>query len=347
MRFLLLLTSLIFLNSCATPEPAVLQSKHYAEGEFKDNHSDARGGSFFTWQWQRLRDGLPKAAPAGGWQFPVTKPDVAFLKSNRSVTTVTWLGHASVLLQVGGVNILLDPHFSERASPVSLVGPKRVTPPPLSYTELPHIDAVLTSHNHYDHLDAATVDSLNQQAGGPPLYLAGLGMKPWFAGLGINNMQALDWWQSVAIKGVRIHFTPVQHWSKRSLTDTNQSLWGSYVVETADFRFFFAGDTGYSPDFAEIGRRFAGGFDLAAIPIGAYAPRWFMKGAHVDPSESLKIMRDIGARQALAIHWGTFVLTDEPLDEPPQLLAAELSKAGMAADSFWVLPQGETRRFHR
>jgi N-acyl-phosphatidylethanolamine-hydrolysing phospholipase D len=312
-----------------------------SEDVFRNNYPHPSKGGFWTWQWERL-NGSEAPAPPGGWQFPAVKPDVAFLKANRTQTTVTWIGHATFLVQSGGLNFLTDPHLPERASPLSWYGPRRLAPPPLSFDELPHIDAVLVSHNHYDHLDLETVSRLNGQPGGPPKFFVGLGLKAWFADVGIENVEELDWWQSREIRGVKVHFTPVQHWSRRSLNDTNRTLWGGWLVDAPNFRFLHTGDTGYSPDFKDIGKRFPN-IDLVAIPIGAYAPRWFMQVMHANPEEAVKMLLDLKAARAVAMHWGTFEsLTDEPMDEPPKELARALAAAGISPERFLVLKHGES-----
>lgn len=314
---------------------------------FRNNYPQEPRASFLKWQWERLTTGVPKP-PANNYQFPMATPEVAWLQANHSVPSVTWIGHATALLQIGGVNVLTDPIFSERASPFSFVGPKRKVAPGLSMAQLPHVDVVLISHNHYDHLDQPSIEQLNRQAGGPPLFLVPLGVKDWMTGIGIDSarVREMDWWEKTAVAPLAIHFVPAQHWSARSLTDRSETLWGGWVVQTdatalQPFSAYFAGDTGYSKDFADIGKKF-GSFDLALIPIGAYAPRWFMQGQHVDPAQAVKIHQDVHAKRSIGIHWGVFELADEPLDEPPVLLADEVKKAGLPAAAFTVLKHGET-----
>ena len=332
----------LLLAACrSNPHYNPAKSHHTRDG-FRNNYPHQEKQSFWSWQWERWKNGVPPD-PDGGYGFALVKPDVAFLKANRNEPTLTWIGHATLLLQLGGVNVLTDPHLTERASPVSFAGPKRHVPPALSIAELPHIDAVVISHNHYDHLDAGTVKQLNLQAGGPPRFFVPLGQKAWFASEGIDNVAELDWWDSVQYRGLDIHLVPVQHWSARTPWDRNQTLWGGWIIERADLRFFFSGDTGYSKDFADIRSRF-GRIDLAAIPIGCYEPRWFMQANHVNPEESLQIHRDLGARRSVGIHWGTFRLTDELLDEPPRKLAEALAKAGVAPERFFLMQHGETRK---
>jgi len=334
---------LLSLAACAAIPWLDGSAPHRTAQGFRNVYPHPEKGGFWTWKWEQWRTGKP-VKPEGGYRFETARPDTAFLRTNRRETTITWIGHATVLLQTAGVNILTDPHFSERASPVGFAGPKRVVPAIPALSDLPHIDAVLISHDHYDHLDVASVNALAQQPGGAPRFFAGLGTKAWFADLGITNVVELDWWQRVEFMGLDLHFVPVQHWSKRTLTDENQRLWGGWAVRHPGFSFYFTGDTGYSMDFADVGRRL-GGFDLAVIPIGAYEPRWFMKIMHVNPAESVRIHRDVKSRVSLGIHWGTFDdLTDESLYEPPGVLADEAAKAGLAPGEFFVLKHGETRR---
>ena len=233
------------------------------DGRFRNNYPHPEKTGFWKWKWEQWRDGLPHR-PEGGYRFEVAKSDF----SPALNPSVTWIGHATVLLRVGGLSVLTDPQFSERASPVSFAGPKRVVPPAPGIDALPHIDAVVISHNHYDHLDLDSVKKLAAQPGGSPRFFVPLGLKEWFSHQGIDDVVELGWWQSRSFKGLEVHFVPVQHWSKRTLTDENRTLWGGWVLRHPELAFFFAGDAGYSRDFADIGARF-GGFDLAALPIGA------------------------------------------------------------------------------
>ncbi len=341
----------------AAEPPASATPPHHRAGAFQNNYLDfaPRGlADFLRWRWHAVRHGLP---PAPSQPTPAVAPDLAFIAGNARAgaamqPAVTWIGHATVLAQVGGLNILTDPILSDRASPVSFAGPRRLHPPGLSLAQLPRIDLVVISHNHYDHCDAPTLQALNTQPGGPPLYLVPLGLKAWATEFGIDNVIEMDWWQSHRLGAVEVVMTPVQHWSGRSLNDRLQTLWGGWAVFAPDAHLFFAGDTGYSPDFVDIARRFAprqadGGFDVALIPVGAYAPRWFMKDQHVDSTEAVRMHRDLGAKRSLGIHWGTFELTDEALDEPPRALAQALARAGVAPDDFFLLALGQTRKLPR
>jgi N-acyl-phosphatidylethanolamine-hydrolysing phospholipase D len=342
LKAVLCIAGALLLSACnGNPNYNPMKSHHTPDG-FRNNYPHPGKQSFWKWQWQRLTGNLP-ADPKDGYNFPLLKPDAAFLSSNRTEPTLTWIGHATFLLQLGGVNILTDPHLTERASPLSFAGPKRHVAPALDFDVLPHVDAVVISHSHYDHLDLGTVQRLNKQDGGPPMFFVPLALKAWFREQGIDNVTELDWWDSREHMGLRFNLAPVQHWSARTPWDTNKTLWGSWVIEHPQMRFLFGGDFGYSQDLADIGKRF-GRVDLAALPIGAYEPRWFMKTMHVNPEEAVKAHRDLNARYSVAMHWGTFKLTDERLDDPPVKLAEALAGAGIAPERFFVMKHGETRK---
>jgi L-ascorbate metabolism protein UlaG (beta-lactamase superfamily) len=328
-----------------------------SEGRFQNRYEDLSSSQgFLSWQWHRLTEGLPKPAKTA---TPVVLPDLKAIQNPAEETQVTWIGHSSLLYQIDGRNILLDPVYAAYASPVPPLGPKRAQPPGIPFDALPHIDAVLISHNHYDHLDLETVRQLMRQAGGPPKFYVPLGVEQWFlahvSGSQLEgpaqNVIAMNWDEQQTLLGrefpITIHFLAVQHWSARSPFDRNETLWGSWGIQHPAFRFWFSGDLGYSKDIEDIAQRYAG-FDLAAIAIGVYEPRWFMRRAHVDPDESVRIFKTLQARQAIGIHWGTFDgLSDESLDQPPKDLAKAKDKAGITDDQFMLLAIGETRRFRR
>jgi len=291
------------------------------------------------WRWQRSDKNIPQV---DSYHFPLAHNDPEFLRRNRTENTVTWIGHSTLLIQVNGVNILTDPHFSERASPLQWIGPKRAVQPGLKMEDLPDLDLILISHNHYDHLDSGSISRLKQlQNEIAPTFAVPLKLKKWFADKGIKNVLELDWWQFEKTVNFEIIAVPMQHWSKRNPFANNDTLWAGWVVKIKEFKFFFLGDTGYTPLFKEIGKRL-GPFDLCAIPIGAYEPRWFMKNQHISPEESLLIHKDANCKRSIGIHWGTFVLTDEPLDEPPRIIAELKPEMGIADDEFIVLQHGET-----
>jgi N-acyl-phosphatidylethanolamine-hydrolysing phospholipase D len=272
--------------------------------------------------------------------------DGLFLRENarHSVPTVTWVGHATLLVQLGHVTFLTDPIWSDRPSPVPLVGPRRYVAPGIALADLPPIDFIVISHNHYDHLDIPTLRALAERDAETVVYVP-LGNAALLHRAGIENVRELDWGQAVEHRAVTVHCLPSQHWSKRSLNDDRRALWSSWAVTSEQGRFFFAGDTGYFGGFREIGARL-GPFDLAALPIGAYEPRAMMRASHMNPEEAVQAALDLGARRAVAMHFGTFDLSDEPLDEPPRRFARAAADAGLGADSAWLLDIGETRWFN-
>ena len=267
--------------------------------------------------------------------------DGSALRANRGEPTVTWVGHATLLFQLDGVNVLTDPQWSERASPLSFAGARRVTPPGIAFENLPPIHIVLISHDHFDHLDEATVRRLAAEH--HPRFYVPLGLKAWLADLDITDVVELDWWGSRVERGLTLTCVPAQHFSSRTPFDLNRRLWAGWAVAGRERRAFFAGDTGYyDVYFKEIGARL-GPFDLAAVSIGAYAPATIMRFSHTTPEESLQIFDDVRGRRFVAMHWGTFDLAEEPLDEPPQRLLADARRRGLEPDRVWVLKHGETR----
>lgn len=227
---------------------------------------------------------------------------------------VTFVNHASSLIQTGRINILTDPQYNDRASPFSWVGPSRVHEPGVPYEKLPKIDVVIISHDHYDHMDEKTLKMLHKDHN--PLFLVGLGNEHHMKSFGIeNNVKTLDWWQTFDIEGSKITFVPAQHFSGRWIFDRNSTLWGGYVVQVDSANLFFAGDTGYGQHFKQIREKF-GKIDLSMIPIGAYQPRWFMKSMHVNPEDAVKAHIDLESRKSFGIHFKTFQLADEPYEQP-------------------------------
>jgi N-acyl-phosphatidylethanolamine-hydrolysing phospholipase D len=271
--------------------------------------------------------------------------DGAFLRENatHSAPTATWIGHATLLVQMEHLTFLTDPIWSERASPFSFAGPKRVVPPGVALDDLPPIDFVLVSHNHYDHLDTDTLRALAER--NPRVrFIVPLGNADVLASEGIRNVTELDWGHEVQLGPVRIVCLPTQHWSGRGPFDARIALWGSYAVLGRERRFYFTGDSGYHPGFAEIGAAY-GPFDLAAVPIGAYSPEAMMHAWHMSPEEAIRAGADLEARRLVAIHFGTFDLADEALDEPPRRFRAAALASGRSDDEALVLKIGETRAF--
>jgi N-acyl-phosphatidylethanolamine-hydrolysing phospholipase D len=313
-----------------------VKPKHHTSRGFRNNYAHDRHGlkDFlkFLWGWDRVGAKV---------EFPLATPDPGFLAANRTRPTATWIGHATFLVQLGGLNVLTDPHFTARASPLKFAGPARLAPPGLALANLPAPDVILVSHDHYDHLDEGSVRWLARHHP-KAVFVVPLGLRRWLQRRHAANVVELDWWQRHDGHGFSVTAVPAQHFSGRSGHDRNRTLWCGFVLETAGRKVYFAGDTGYSKDFADIGSKM-GPIDLALLPIGAYEPRWFMRAMHVNPEEAVRIHQDIGARQSIAMHWGTFRLTEEPADEPPRALARALKEARVPPEQFWVLQHGETR----
>ncbi|XP_074644090.1 N-acyl-phosphatidylethanolamine-hydrolyzing phospholipase D-like [Tubulanus polymorphus] len=292
----------------------------------------------------RVDIGIPSDKTELDSKLPVIKPDWVELDGG---VRVTWLGHACVLVQLDGFTVLTDPVFSERCSPIGFIGPKRYRDSPCEIDELPRIDAVVISHNHYDHLDLNSVKLLNARFGKKLQWFVPLGLASWMHDCNVDkeNVTEMCWWEensSVFPNRMKFIFTPAQHWCRRGAADTNKVLWGSWCLKGPKHSFFFAGDTGKCPVFEVIGKKF-GPFDLAAIPIGAYEPRWMMKAQHVDPEEAVEIHREINARFSVGIHWGTFVLTDEHYLEPPKKLEEAAKQAKLSDGEFFILDHGESK----
>ncbi|PWK92496.1 MBL fold metallo-hydrolase [Fulvimonas soli] len=312
------------------------RAHHTPEGFRNLEPEQRRPGDLQRWRAERKAAGLPIPPREGYEAFARRWWQPADLGGEENAAW--WLGHACVLLRLDGRYVITDPVFSERVSPLSFIGPKRRTPPAATIEQLPRIDAVLVSHSHYDHLDTASIRALAKRFP-EAAFAAPLGLAATLRKLGARHAHELDWWQSLDTHGFELTCVPARHWSARTPWDRNRTLWGGWVARHGGFRFYFAGDTGYSPRLAEIGARL-GPIDLAALPIGAYAPRWFMRAQHIDPAEAVQLHRELGCRHSLAIHWGAFELADDPLDEPPRLLAEALAAQGVSAEAFRALPVG-------
>lgn len=327
---------------------------HHRPDGFVNNHPAGyfQAHPWYEILWRRLRgDFRPAGEPQGGyaafaerWRSP---PDPLALAADDGQPRVTWLGHATILLQTGRHNILIDPVFSDWVGPARWLAAKRRIPPPIAIEALPRIDLVLVSHNHYDHLDLTSIEQLAVRHPAAR-FIVPLGVKAWFDDAGVPGASELDWWDRLEIDGLALTLTPAQHWSRRSPFDINATLWGGFFIEFAvdrgQRRFLYTGDTGYSSDFREIRRRL-GPVDLLALPIGAYEPREFMRRQHINPDEALQIAEDVEARHAFGVHWGSFELSQENFDQPPLDLRAAQQRRGLAEDRFWLLRQGEIRPF--
>jgi N-acyl-phosphatidylethanolamine-hydrolysing phospholipase D len=299
--------------------------------------------AMLKWQWQRIRYGRP-AAPAR-FELPATIPRIALPRTREDECRITWLGQSGFLVQSGSINLLTDPLLSRRASPFKWIGPARYVDAALSVDALPPIDAVLLSHDHYDHLDVPTIKALLTRFGSDlPIYTP-LGYGDWFERLGARNVNEAEWWQSLALPNTaaELFCLPAQHWCRRGL-DMGQRLWCSWLIRAQPFSVYFCGDSGYCPAFREISAR-VGSPDIALMPIGAYEPRWFMKPAHMNPEEAVQAFMELGARDFVAMHWGTFRLTDEPMLEPPIRLRNAWAAQRLPPDRLHVPAHGETLRW--
>jgi L-ascorbate metabolism protein UlaG (beta-lactamase superfamily) len=252
---------------------------------------------------------------------------------------ITFIGHATFLIQAGATSLLLDPVYAERASPLWFAGPRRVRAPGVRFDELPEISLVLLSHNHYDHCDLRTLHALERRF--PLRAVTPLGNGRLLRSAGIRHIEEIDWWQRAATTPLPITLVPAQHFSARHLFDRNLALWGGFLIEARGRRILFAGDTGYGPHFREIAARL-GPIDLALLPIGAYEPRWFMKDIHMNPAEAVQAHVDLAAQRSIGMHFGTFQLTPEGIDEPVRKLAQVLAERGVPAEKFQTLAVGES-----
>lgn len=305
---------------------------HFDGRRFHNHQSGWQSeGSFLKWQLTAQR---------GAWRKwiddPPGPPPPPRVSDGR--LRVTFINHATALLQMDGLNILTDPIWSERCSPVSWAGPKRHRPPGIRFEDLPPIDVVIISHNHYDHLDLPTLRRLARQR---PKFISHLGNGALLANHGIGGAHEIDWWEEIPLaNGVRITSVPAQHFSARALTDRDVNLWGGFVISGPSGNVYFAGDTGWGKHFGEIREKF-GAIRLALLPIGAYLPRWFMKPAHISPAEAVDAHAAVGAGTSMAIHFGTFALGDDGELEPANELRRSIEER--KEKSFWILREGEGR----
>lgn len=338
-KIILLVVILLIVFILFLPEKAVYQgppSDHFDGKLFynptiKDNKS---AFSVFKWWFSRERAAWPEKVA----NLPAS-PIEAVHSPNQ--VKVTFVNHATMLIQSLHVTILTDPIWSMRASPFSFYGPKRVRDPGIAFDDLPHIDLVLISHNHYDHLDKQTLQQLNHKF--HPIYIVPLGNRVLLHGFGIDNNRIieLDWWQKYEYKNALVTLLPTQHWSARWLNDKYKTLWGAYGIELENKKIYFAGDAGYSSYFSEVKNKW-GRPDIAFIPIGSYLPRWFMKLHHMDPKEAVRAHLDLGSQKSIAMHYGTFQLSDEAYDQPIKNLQKALQKESLSENDFIILPEGQS-----
>jgi L-ascorbate metabolism protein UlaG (beta-lactamase superfamily) len=283
--------------------------------------------------------------PRSAWPAWVENKGVPRLNETLAAdeVAITFVNHATFLIQTGGITLLTDPVWSERVSPFRRMGPKRVRSPGVALAELPGIDVILLSHNHYDHLDIATLTQLRKSF--DPTVLAAANDARILRPLGFKPIHELDWWDTMPINDtLKVTFVPAQHFSARGPFDRQKSLWGGYMLESRGRRLYFAGDTGYSTHFSEIKSRL-GSPDIAMLGIGSYEPRWFMQPLHMNPAEAVRAHRDLGCKQSIGMHFGTFQLTPEPIDQPLIDLKRALLENGVPEIEFVTLHEGETRLY--
>jgi len=319
-------------------KPAI-PAPHHGQDRFI-SETQKSNSPLFDYLKMRWREGLIESASEDAIKAVVAPVDHRLIAADLTQPKVTWLGHATVLVQHGGISFLTDPHLTDHASPLPFGGPKRVVPPALKVEELPAVDFVLISHNHYDHLDHTTVVALGNRVH----WFVPLGLRQWLERRDIDpdRITEMDWWQVETFGAtVQVVATPSQHWSKRTPFDTNKTLWASWHVNINGFKTWFAGDTGYHPKrFQRIGTEL-GPHDLALIPIGAYGPRYFMLPQHVDPPLAVRAHLDVRSKHSVGIHWGTFELTHEPFLEPRALLQEAVQDLNSGV--FETLKVGQTR----
>lgn len=288
-----------------------------------------------VWRWRRKVKPWP--------HVPVEQKKVQQERTKAGECVVTFINHSTVLLQLEGWNILTDPIWSKRAGPFSLLGPKRVALPGVKFNDLPPIDIVLLSHNHYDHMDIPTLKRLAREH--QPAFIVPKGNLKYLRSKGIKQqVTELDWWDHIDFSlKYSVYFVPSQHFSARGLFDRDRTLWGGFVIKAPERIIYFAGDTGMGPHFAEIRKRF-GSPTLSLLPIGAFEPRRFMRLVHLSPEEAVEAHLILGSKQSLGIHFGTFQLTDEEIQSPIEELQCSLKAHHLSAESFWALEPGESRK---
>lgn len=288
----------------------------------------------FLWKTGRYDDPVPRLSPAADFTYPGLPSQF-----ERQLPAALWIGHSTFLIELEGLSILTDPVWDTYCSPIPFKALKRRHDPPISLSDLPHIDCVLISHNHYDHLDSKTVLHLNSFH--PEIrWIVPLGLSRWFLSRGIRRVDEIDWWKSSRVGPATITAVPAQHCSGRSLFDQNRTFWNGYVFEMKEKRFYFSGDTGYNHfDFKRIGEKWPH-MDLGLIPIGTYVPQKFMQPVHCSPMEAVEIHMDVKSRFSLGMHWKTFRLSDEPMDRPPYDLYLAMSAKKLPYDTFLPIDPG-------
>lgn len=311
----------------------IVTSDHYDGVKFHNNPPTDHGLKVvLKWMLTRKPHPWPKNIPVS----PTSKLPV---KVEEDELVITFVNHSTLLIQWGSINILTDPIWSKRCSPFKIFGPRRVHPPGIRFEDLPPIHVVLISHNHYDHMDLPTLKQL--QAKHHPLFVTGLGNKDYLENKQLENVTELDWWQKTTpIDNLDVTFVPAQHFSMRNFFNRNKTLWGGFILKKGSEVLYFAGDTGYTHYFEELKKRF-GAPKISFLPIGAFEPRWFMNILHMSPADAIKAHNDLGSAKSIAMHFGTFRLSDESIDTPVKQLKEELNAHNIPEDAFFILKPGE------
>ncbi len=346
-NLVIILTTLGLVSACSSSPSQAIPDKpghHTTEGFQNDPRHKSIGyvGASFVMRriWYSY---FPKAMDID-YQLS-GEESLRQLQGNQNQNRLTWLGHASFLLRLEGKHILTDPHLTNWAGPIEGTGVKRYRPPGISIENLPPIDIIVISHNHFDHLSKRTLERLPNKSSIE--VVVPLGMKPFFLDIGYSRITELDWHESVELGSLKLTAVPAIHHSGRGLFDKNQVLWAGWVIKSADSNIFFAGDTAYSkPTFEDIGKKY-GPFDAALVPIGAYAPNEPLTENHLTPRQAVQVGKDIQAKNLVAMHWGTFNLSDEPPSEPPGLFSKAGAELGYSEDAIWVMKIGESRSLNK
>lgn len=314
--------------------PAIFPVSDHCDGKkFKNPSGVSRNIlDLIKWQMNRKPKKWPEARPIN--------PLKDLKQTVNEGMQVVFINHSTVLVQWKGLNMITDPIWSERCSPLQNIGPKRIHAPGIELKDLPKIDLILLSHNHYDHLDLPSLHWISKRD--QSLIITGLGNRSYLQNQGFDRVEELDWWQNLTFENLLITFVPATHFSARTPWDRNQTLWGGFVVLQGTQYFYFAGDTGFGDHFQEIKQRFGAPL-MSLIPIGAYEPRWFMKGYHLSPQDALKAFRILDTQYALAVHFGTFQLTDEGVDDPVRELRTSMKEFSITEERFWILSPGQLR----
>lgn len=329
-----LLFVIINLSACGSPNVDAKKSDHFNGDVFHNLGEPILQKSFtdfLRWRFKSHKEAWPK------W-VDIKQKKVPNERVKNGELSISFINHATILIQIDGVNILTDPIYSKRASPLIFIGPTRVKLPGIKFDDLPKIDLILISHNHYDSFDVKTLDRLIKRDN--PKILFGLGNSYYLNQKAANNVTEMDWHDEFIFNNLKFVFLPARHWSKRGFFDTNKSLWGAFAI-LGTKQIYFAGDTGYANHFKQAQKQFKY-FDLSLIPIGAYEPRWFMKKSHINPEEAIIAHKDLNSKKSIGIHFGTFQLTNEKISDPIQDLNSARKKYQIPEKDFFTLEQGNS-----